>query len=425
MHSSLYAQCVACWVSVVVKKSRTLRGVMARSPVPVAQREREGETEREQGEGQGERERNDVSVFVVVALRLERRFPDYLGPSHGKLRVTKSPPPLFEVVESERERANQSMSGSMLSPRSSHRLGSAALRRSSPGYVGSRRQVAPLSLDIIEQDAESLAAAALKREWLAIRRKEHQESLRRRSCLASPRNPSLLISEVEDSFSGPPQPPLPSRDQWLATNSETRSGSETRGARRDSRRDVTEARAIHALRQPVKAVPDRSLHPSSSDLERKAKHQWLAQTRTAWESQRGQSARARSGSCLHPLLYRLALGARTALWAGKRAIAAWTQNLGCGGALVPGNSRRFRYRWLSRRVSCGCSGGICSMTRHSRRPNKSAHCYLEYCRGGAICLRAPLQPMARRPAGVHRVAAGCRRSQPGGIRLQACVHCVT
>ena len=232
------------------------------------------------------------------------------------------------------------MSGSMLSPRSSHRLGSAALRRSSPGYVGSRRQVAPLSLDIIEQDAESLAAAALKREWLAIRRKEHQESLRRRSCLASPRNPSLLISEVEDSFSGPPQPPLPSRDQWLATNSQTRSGSETRGARRDSRRGVTEARAMHALRQPVKAVPDRSLHPSSDDLERKAKHQWLAQTRTAWESQRGQSARARSGSCLHPLLYRLALGARAALWAVKRAIAAWTPKLGCGGALVPGNSRR-------------------------------------------------------------------------------------
>ena len=212
------------------------------------------------------------------------------------------------------------MSGSLLSPRSSHRLGSAALRRSSPGYVGSRRQVAPLSLDIIEQDAESLAAAALKREWLAIRRQEHRESLRRRSCLASPRNPSLSISEVEDSFSGPPQPPLPSRDQWLATNGDTR--SETRGARRDSRRDVTEARAIHALRQPVKAVPGRSLHPSSGDLERKAKQQWLAQTRTAWESQRGQRAPARSGSFLYPLLQRLARVVRAALLAASRATAA-------------------------------------------------------------------------------------------------------
>jgi hypothetical protein len=212
------------------------------------------------------------------------------------------------------------MSGSLLSPRSSHRLGSAALRRSSPGYVGSRRQVAPLSLDIIEQDAESLAAAALKREWLAIRRQEHRESLRRRSCLASPRNPSVLISEADDSFSGPPPPPLPSRDQWLATNSETRSG-ETRGARRDARRGATPT-TVHALRQPVKAVPDRSLHPSSGDLERKAKHQWLAQTRTAWESQRGQRAPARSGSFLYPLLQRLARVVRAALLAASRATAA-------------------------------------------------------------------------------------------------------
>ena len=82
VHCSLYAQCVACWVSVVVKKPYFTRRY---GPFAVAsvQREREGETEREQGEGQGERERNDVSVFVVMALRLERRFPDYLGPSHG------------------------------------------------------------------------------------------------------------------------------------------------------------------------------------------------------------------------------------------------------------------------------------------------------------------------------------------------------
>ena len=48
---------------------------------------------------------------------------------------------------------------------------------------------------------------------------------------------------------------------------------------------MTEPSAIRALRQPVNAVPERSFHPSSGDLERKAKHQWLAQMRMAWESQ--------------------------------------------------------------------------------------------------------------------------------------------
>ena len=209
----------------------------------------------------------------------------------------------------------------MLSPRSSHRLGSTALRQSAPGYVGSRRQVAPLCQDIIEQEAEFLASAALKREWLAIRRQEHREQLRRRSCLASPRKWDMTISEAEDSFSGPPQPPLPSQDQWLTTNSETSQGGGVRDARRDARRDVMEKRAMRALRQPVKTVHQSKLHPSSGDHEIFGEHQWLAETRMAWERKRGQSAPAHSDSCLHPLLQRLARVARATLWAVRRAIA--------------------------------------------------------------------------------------------------------
>ena len=165
----------------------------------------------------------------------------------------------------------------ILSPRSSHR---SALRRSSPGYVVSRRQVAPLFPDISEQDA---AAAALKREWLAIRRQEHRESLRRRSCLTSPRSLFLMTSELEDSFSGPPQPPLILREHSLTTNG-------TGGARRGARRDETEAameagaEARAECRIPTNSVLHRLIRSSSGDLERQAaKHQWLAQ---AWESQR-------------------------------------------------------------------------------------------------------------------------------------------
>lgn len=103
---------------------------------------------------------------------------------------------------------------------------------------------------------------------------------------------------------------------------------------------------MRALRQPVKTVHQSKLHPSSGDHEIFGEHQWLAETRMAWERKRGQSAPAHSDSCLHPLLQRLARVARATLWAVRRAIAVWTPKSGCLElwCLATAADRRFCHR---------------------------------------------------------------------------------
>ena len=134
------------------------------------------------------------------------------------------------------------------------------LRRSSPGYVGSRRQVAPLFTDMSEQDE---AAAAIKREWLAIRRQEHRESLRRRSFLTSPGSSLPIPTDDEDSFSGPPKP---LRELWLATNSA--------------------AAAVELEhQQPLWAAAERVPGAGREEQKQLTKHRWLAQARLACERQ--------------------------------------------------------------------------------------------------------------------------------------------